>query len=90
MGAVMMQMLDAKQCGGSQQRCQAVACCLSPLMVSLRSMSLFWGSSESSTMQRILGLSNVNLQTAEHIVMSNRKCSDISVKASRLTPETAS
>ena len=66
-GTVMVQMLDEKQCGSSQQHCQAVACCLSPLMVSLRSMSLFWGCPESSTMQRILGLSNVNLQTAEHI-----------------------
>ena len=43
-------------------------------MVSLRSMSLFWGCPKSSTMQRILGLSNVNLQRSWSTpVMSNNK-----------------
>ncbi len=69
----MMLVPDVKWCGGSQQHCQAVACCLSPLIFSLRSMSLFWGCSESSTMQRILGLSNVNLQTVQHICRQQKE-----------------
>ena len=40
-------------------------------------------------MQRILGLSNVNLQTMQQTCHEQQEALGVSMKAGRLTPETA-